>query len=262
MSDHDTLPPETDDELRARLRAFAGDVAEQADTEVALGLMSDRQRRPSTIGWLAIAACVLAVVVLASVLLPQTEGVDTTDPADAPTTDCSTTTEALTINPGGQMRTRFALPVAGAATAIMLISACSDDDGPTTIAQGEDIDFVGEDGIGGQTLDISAVEEDGEVTGEVRFNEEVVTIQCADTDNDGFVILGGEVTTVPEDDSGELLGDQVALIIREGDPDRVALHADEAAGSCDEILESVTEDVLGDDLIYGVVEDGEDIATG
>ena len=82
MSDHETLPPEADDEIRARLRAFAGDVAEQADTEAALERMP-RRSRPSSIGWLAIAACVLAVVVLASVLLPQTEGVDTTDPADA-----------------------------------------------------------------------------------------------------------------------------------------------------------------------------------
>ena len=259
MSDHETLPPETDDEIRARLRAFAGDVAEQADTEAALEHLP-RRSRPSSIGWLAIAACVLAVVVLASVLLPQTEGVDTTDPADAPTTDCSTTTQALTINPGGQMKTRFAAPVASAAAAIMLIGACSDD-GPTTIAQGEDIDFVGEDGLASQTLDITAVEEDGEVTGEIRFNEEEVTVGCADTDTDGVVILGGEVTTVPNDDTDGFLGDYVALIIREGDPDSVALHADDAAGSCSEILESVTEDMLADDSIYDDVEDGEDIAT-
>ena len=259
MSDNETLPPETDDELRARLRAFATDVAAQADTEAALGRMS-RRSRPSTIGWLAIAACVLAIVVLASILLPRTEGVDTTDPADAPTTDCSTTTQALTSNPGGQMRTRFAAPVASAATAIMLIGACSDD-GPTTLAQGDDIDFVGEDGLGGQTLDISAVDEDGEVTGEISFNEEVVTVQCADTDHDGVVVLGGEMTGVPADDTDGLLGQHIAVIIREGDPDRVALHGDEAAGSCDEILESVTADVLADESIYVDVEDGEDIAT-
>jgi hypothetical protein len=259
MSDHETLPPENDDEIRARLRAFAAEVAAQADTGAALERMS-RRSRPSTIGWLAMAACVLAIVVLASVLLPRTEEVDTTDPADAPTTDCSTTTQALTINPGGQMRTRLAAPVASAATAIMLIGACSDD-GPTTLAQGDDIDFVGEDGIGGQTLDISAVEEDGDVTGDVRFNEEVVTIECADTDTDGFVILGGEFTTVPEDDTDELLGDQLAVIIKEGDPDSVALHADDAAGSCREILESVTEAMLADESIYVDVEDGEDIAT-
>ena len=55
MSDHDTIPPETDDELRARLRAFAQQVAEQADTEAALERMP-RRSCPPTIRLLAIAA--------------------------------------------------------------------------------------------------------------------------------------------------------------------------------------------------------------
>ena len=42
MSDHDTLPPEVDDEIRARLQAFAREVAEHADTETALGRMPRR----------------------------------------------------------------------------------------------------------------------------------------------------------------------------------------------------------------------------
>ena len=42
MSDHDTLPPETDDEIRARLQAFARQVAEHADTEAALRRMPRR----------------------------------------------------------------------------------------------------------------------------------------------------------------------------------------------------------------------------
>ena len=46
MSDHDTLPPDADDEIRARLRAFAQGVAEHADTETALGRMPRCSRRP------------------------------------------------------------------------------------------------------------------------------------------------------------------------------------------------------------------------
>ena len=81
------------------------------------------------------------------------------------------------------MKIRFAKPVATAATAILLLGACIDDDdsstatsestvsddGPTTLAQGEDIDFVGTGELADQTMDISAKEEDGEVTGEISF---------------------------------------------------------------------------------------------
>ena len=52
-------------------------------------------------------------------------------------------------------------------------------------------------GVAGQTLNISAEEEDGEVTGEFRVTENVITLECADTDTDGVVILGGEVTAIP-----------------------------------------------------------------
>ncbi len=88
------------------------------------------------------------------------------------------------------MKMRFAAPVACTATAIMLLGACSDD-GSTTLAKGEDVELVGNDGLAGQTLNISAQEEDGEVTGEFRVTENVITLECADTDTDGVVILGG-----------------------------------------------------------------------
>ena len=91
------------------------------------------------------------------------------------------------------MKMRFAAPVASAATAVMLLGACSDD-GSTTIAKGEGVNFVDSAPFfSNQTMDITAVEEDGEVTGEARFSPAGLTLalQCADTDTDGLVIVGG-----------------------------------------------------------------------
>ena len=271
MSDHDTFPPEVDDEIRARLQAFAQDVAEHADTETALGRMPRRSRRP-TIRVVAIAACLLAVVALA-VVLSSRQAFDNTDPSQSPTqtTDCSTTTQPRAINSGGPMKTRFATPVASAATAIMLLGGCSDD-GPTTLARGEDIELEGDYNLAGETLNITAEEEDGEVTGEFRVGENVTTLECADTDTDGVVILGGEVTF--DSDPPMTLTPRMApaisaratllaLIIREGDPDSVALVTnDDNAGSCTELLESIPKDQLTDVGEVAVVEDGYDIETG
>ena len=170
MSDHDTIPPETDDELRARLRAFAQEVAERTDTEAALERMPSRSR-PPTIRLLAIAACFVLVVAIAAVVMADRQSVDTVPPSESPTTECPSTTQPRAITQGAQMKNRFAAPVASAATALMLLGACSDDDGPTTLAKGEDVDFVGSDGLADQTMDINAEEEDGEVSGEVRFTD-------------------------------------------------------------------------------------------
>ena len=157
------------------------------------------------------------------------------------------------------MKNRFAAPVASAATALMLLGACSDA-GPTTLAKGEDVELVGDTDLGGQTLNISAEEEDGKVTGELRSSdpggEVVVTVECADTDTDGVVILGGTVS-----EAGEYSG-LVALFIREGDPDSVAIWADEGEnGSCAELLQN-RQDVLDDDSLFVDVEDGSEIETG
>ena len=159
------------------------------------------------------------------------------------------------------MNTRFAAPVA-AAIAITLLGACSDDDGPTTLASGEDVELVGDEDLGGQTLNISAEEEDGEVTGELRFTdssgEVVVKVECADTDTDDAVILGGTVTE-PED--GEISG-LVALFIKEGDPDSVAVWLDDGDNeSCRDLLAN-RGDVLDDDSLFVDVEEGSDIALG
>ena len=58
------------------------------------------------------------------------------------------------------------------------------------------------------------------MTGEFRVDDVVVTLQCADTEIDGVLILGGEMTVDPTGmiATGELL----VLVIREGDPDNVA----------------------------------------
>jgi len=169
------------------------------------------------------------------------------------------------------MNKRFAAPIASAATAILLLGACGDDDdsssttteaaadGPTTLAKGEDIELVGDDDLGGQTLYIDAVEENGEVTGEFRITNDVITVECADTDTDGVVILGGEVTTFQNFPAGELM----FLTIREGDPDSVALgnNADNAA-SCTELVEAIPDEGLTDDSNFDLLEDGSDIETG
>ena len=162
------------------------------------------------------------------------------------------------------MRNRFAAPVASAATAILLLGACSDD-GPTTIAKGEDIELVGSDpdSLGGQTLQIDVREEDGEVTGEYRVTNIVNTVECVDTDTEGYVVLGGKVTTTdPDAELAPAVGDLSALVIREGDPDSVMLYGnDGGAETCAELIESIPADTLTSDSAYVNVVSG-DIETG
>lgn len=255
MSEHDTPTPEIDDEIRARLQAFAREVADQADAEAALRRLP-HSSRPPTIRILALAACVLAAVALAAVVRGDLRPVNTVDQpaAPTPTTDCPTTTQRRTVTSGGQMKMRIAAPVASTATAIMLLAACGDDD-PTVRAQGEDVEFVGNDGLAGQTLNVSAEEEDGEVTGEFRIGDVVTEIDCGSRSGD-VVVLGGEVTVAAGDDEN-LVGERLFLVIEEGDPDRAALHGDDNVGSCDDF----PSDLITDDSTFAEVESG-DIETG
>ena len=191
------------------------------------------------------------------------------------------------------MKIRFATPVAMAATAIILLGACSDDepttndegtttsdeitttlpDDATTLPEGARILAKGDvrfaSGIlRGQTMNITAVEQDGQVTGEARFSfDTVLDLQCADGDTDGLVVLGGEVTA-EEGDAAEA-GDRVAVIIRESDPDGVLLwyelplpEGEVAAGSCEEFLESLPDDPSTAGEPFSDVAGGEDIETG
>jgi len=167
---------------------------------------------------------------------------------------------------------RFAVPVASAATAILMLGSCSDDDtttsdeGSTILAKG-DVRFAGSSGLGGQTMDITAVEQDGQVSGEARFSFGLsVDLQCADTDTDGLVILGGEVTA--EDGDTAAVGDWVAVIINEGDPDSAGVEfglpvpeGGVAAGSCQEFLDAIPYDRSSGDPLADIAE-GDDIETG
>lgn len=260
----DTMTEEADDEIRARMRALAQEVAERTDAEAAFGRVA-RRSGPTTARFLAIAACVVAALALAVALVPDGETVGTTDQARP--TDCPTTEGALapTPTPGGQMNTRLAAPVATAATAILLIGACSDDgsdDGPTLLARGEDVEIVGEGGgFAGQTLNIDVQEVDGEATGEFRVTDVVNTVRCADTSRDGVVILGGEVTAGANELA--VLGSLTYLIIREGDPDLVTIGGDDVgAESCRELLESIPEEAIEDLETFFPLEAGSDIETG
>ena len=171
---------------------------------------------------------------------------------------------------------RFAA-VASVAAAILLLSACGGGDdsstttsgsspttseaagGPTTLAKGEDVELVGSDGLAAQTLNINAEEANGKATGEFQVSDNVIRIDCADTHTDGVVILGGEATDGPDFAAGDL----VALIIREGDPDSVALRAnDSGAASCTGLLKAIPDNLLTDDSNFVDVEDGSDIQTG
>ena len=134
------------------------------------------------------------------------------------------------------------------------------DGGPTTLAKGEDVKLVGNARLAAQTLDINAEEDNGVVTGEFRIsNDDVIRVDCADTHTDGVVILGGAVTGGSDFGVGEL----VALIIREGDPDSVALRAnDTGATSCTGLLKAIPDHLLTDDSNFVEVESGSDIQTG
>ena len=256
MSDNETLTTESDDRIRTRLQAFAWNVEDRADTEAAL----ERLRRPTrlpTTGLMAIAAALLVVVGLAAVVITD-RGVDTVDVTDSatPTTDCPRTTRPRIISLGGQMDKHF--PVARVAAAILLFGACADGDtAPKLLARGN-VEFVGNEGLGENTMDINAEEHDGTVTGEARFNEIVVAFECADLDApDGVVILGGNVTA-PSSDGSPAVGELMAVVIRDGDPDGVTVWFDEGASeSCADMLGTIP-----DDVPLTLVEDGDDIETG
>jgi len=260
-------PTDTWDE--ATERAATGPLVRLDDEDPTAGTIRRRPRRtrPPTIRLLAIAACLLAVVAVAAVVTSERQSVDTVPPSSSPT-ECPSTTQPRATGQGAPMSNRFAVPIASAASAILLLGACNDDDSSTstteapaestTLAAGDDVELAD-----GQTLNVSAVtaEDDGEVTGEIQLTDQdgevVVAVECADTDTDGVVVLGGTITEADDDASG-----LVALFIREGDPDSVAVWYDEGENrSCSDLLQN-RHDVLDDESLFVDVEAGSDIATG
>jgi len=191
---------------------------------------------------------------------------DVVDGDEIEFSECPTPTQPRAITSGGQMKPRFAKPVATAAAAILLLGACSDDDpsaaaddGPTTLAKGEDVNFVGgPPGLSDQTMDIDAVEDDGKVTGEAVFDPYgTVDLQCADTDSDDVLIIGGQLTETEDADAAA--GDWVAVIIRVDDPKGVEVwFADAGTESCDEVVEQAA----ASDHVFADLADGDDIETG
>jgi hypothetical protein len=178
------------------------------------------------------------------------------------------------------MKVRFAVPVASAATAILMLGACSDDgtttleegttsgdEETTTLARGE-VRFAASSGLGGQTMDITAVEQDGQVTGEARFSFGLdLDLQCADTATDGLVILGGEATA--EHGDSAKVGDRVAVIIRDGEPDSALVwyelplpEGEVAAASCEAFLDALPDDPSTAGGPFAAVTEGDDIETG
>jgi hypothetical protein len=247
MSDHDTMSPETDDEIRTRLQAFARHVAERTDTEAALRRMPHPSRRPA-MRVVAVAACLVAVVIAAAVIeSSDRQSIHVTGPSDSSTQ-----------------------PV----------------DGPVTLARG-DVQFVeasvsggigtppdgGLDlpaggGLGGSRLNVFVQEQDGQVTGQGLFKDFVyfpgnprhdmtVEFECASASTED-VILGGLVTASSGTDPAA--GTWIALLIREGDPDRAAFWWDDDVSSCREVLDAVPHPRPADRFV-GVVH-GDDIETG
>lgn len=159
------------------------------------------------------------------------------------------------------------------ASAIVLgAAACSDDDdsssaedtsaadeSPSPVVSAEDVELVGDDGgFASQTLDISAEEVDGEVTGEFRISDNTFAIRCADTGMPGVVILGGEKTAGPDLAHGDLVG----LVLRDGAPDAANLIGNDTGGTCTEMLDTISRKDLADDDWYTLVEAGSDIEFG
>jgi hypothetical protein len=103
--DNDVIEPDPQfrAELMDQLRHVMASGSEVAPNALTLSrVASDRtekdpphQRRPSRwLAVLAVAACLLAVVAVAAVVMPGHEALDTIDPADAPTTSPASTTIA------------------------------------------------------------------------------------------------------------------------------------------------------------------------
>ena len=125
--------------------------------------------------------------------------------------------------------------------------------------------------FGGRQLDIAAEEEDGEVTGELRVDNVVVSVECVDSNaSDDEVRLGGTVVADPDGQGLDVIdghtpgdapagmgkagtGDRVALILREDadGTDRIALYADGRQSTCAGLVESIRDLLDGGYFAHG-----------
>jgi hypothetical protein len=172
-------------------------------------------------------------------------------------------------SPGHWLLLAAAVAVVAAVGAV-LVAVGGDDDKPLqpveepagVIAKGSDIELVGDlVGIERTTLNIDVERKDGQVTGDLRVADNLTAIECADTSVDGFVVIAGTAGEGPDVARGDLL----ALVIREGEPDGVALLSNEAnATTCQEMIDSVPDDLFTSqgEAEFTPLEAGSDIETG
>ena len=244
MNDHGTMNPETDDEIRARLQAFARQVAAHTDTEAALRRMPHRSHTPA-IRLVAVAACLIAVIAVVAIETSDRQSIHATGPSETRPIDGPATLARGVVE--------FVEAPASAGIGV------PPDRGLSHPAGG---------GLGGSTLDISVQQRNGQVAGQARVNgfvavpgnpshDMTVAFECAASDTDD-VILGGNVTA--SSGSKPAVGVWIALLIREGDPDSATVWWDTDVSSCRELLESVPYP-RPDDRFVDVAQ-GYDIETG
>jgi hypothetical protein len=233
-----TNPPDLWDRIQA-------DASDDGDAKVLHLGVAQRRRRPLVP--LAVAAiAALVAMVGASRLLDDDTAIDTV-PAQT----------------GGAESTTIARGV------VEFVEQPSPDG--CCVPPGGGLPYPAGQGLGGQTMEIAAEVEGGEVTGEARFalrplyeSDPVgfpisVDFECADTQTDD-VVLGGTVTA-QSDSANPSVGALMAVIIREGEPDSATVWWDDGmASSCQELLAAVPQP-RPDDAFVEVI-DGHDIETG
>lgn len=205
-----------------------------AATDDALDLTatSDSRRRS---GWMAVAAAAIGVALVAAVALSEDGDSVDTSPADAPA-----------------VSDRLILPQ-------HFEFAEAPASGGIGVPPGGGLTQPAGGGLGGSTLDLTVVGDDGQVTGEARIDGFVdvpgnppsvliVELECFETDTTD-VIFGGRVTTSTR--GAPNLGQWFALLIRSGTS--ATVWWDSGLTSCAELLEAVPYP-RPDDRFVGVVE--------
>lgn len=157
-------------------------------------------------------------------------------------------------------------------TALLLLAACGSDgdtaaaegghaattgtadDGPTSIVEGSAIQRLGSSDP--YALEVSATEEDGEVSGSGSITqsgvEQTFTVECSAEEGDVFMV-GGTF------DAGERAAEAVAFLIKDLNPDRVVVWFEEkpTKDGCDSMLANIPADVISNDSFFQPLEEGD-----